>query len=92
MDNEQKEFETEEETREQAQNEEIETKEKKENAAERLNSYLFAMGSLNSDENGNPKNPETEHNKDPEKTKKLLLRLCALAVGFAVAFCGAFAG
>lgn len=96
MNNEEKEFGGEEEVKEQeqSQTEKIDkkTEEKKENAAERLNSYLFALNDAASGEIPNVCNPETAHNADKKSTKKLLLKLGALTVAFAMAFWGAFAG
>jgi serine protease Do len=94
VNNDQKDFETiEEETKVEAQNEKIEEKKEKENAAERLNSYLFALNSASGSISGAAgENPETAYNKDSKGTKKLILKLGALAVAFAMAFWGAFAG
>lgn len=95
VNNEQKEFESAEETvKTEAQNEKIEEKEgkEKENAAERLNSYLFALNNTGNGSEENPGEVETAHNKDRGSSKKLVLKLCALAIAFAMAFWGAFAG
>lgn len=100
MNNENKEFETqnntesantmqnETETQVQDQNEAKES----DNAAERLNSYLFAMSDKKADENGNTPNPETSHNKDSKDVKKLCVKIAAFALAFVTMFCGAFAG
>ncbi|MBE6610758.1 MAG: trypsin-like serine protease [Ruminococcaceae bacterium] len=98
MDNEEKELGGEEEVKNTSQAEEIDASkddkksEEKENRAERLNSYLFALNNPASGEIPNVPNPETAHNEDKKSTKKLLFRLIALAVAFAMAFWGAFAG